>query len=82
MKQEEGTKDKKGVPNPLTTEQIERLKPLLKSRIPGEDGVGCFLCKWIYEDLEKNASLTDYPKGGQFPAPGKYQHLKLEGMLS
>jgi hypothetical protein len=82
MKQEEGAIEKKPVVQPLTTEQIERLKPLLKARIPDQDGVGCFLCKWIYEDIEKNGSLTDYPKGGQFPVPGKQQHLKLEGMMS
>lgn len=68
----------------LTKEQIDCLKPILKRRIPVDEGPGCFLCKWIYEDLEKNEKLTDYPKGsqeGQFPEAGKYQHLKLEGMI-
>lgn len=68
----------------LTKEQTDYVLPLLKGRIPVDDGPGCFLCKWIHEDLEKNGSLTDYPKGsqgGQFPASGKYRHLQLEGMV-
>lgn len=62
----------------LTKSEIDRLKPLLKDRIPVNDGPGCFLCKWIYEDLETSGNLT-----GQrdFPETGKYQHLKLEGMI-
>lgn len=71
--------EKKGESKPkLTKEEIDRLKPLLKARIPGEDGVGCFLCKWIYEDLEKHANLTG---ARDFPETGKYQHLKLERMI-
>lgn len=62
----------------LTNEEIERLKPILKARIPVADGPGCFLCKWIYEDIEKNGNLT-----GQrdFPEAGKHRHLQLEGMI-
>lgn len=65
----------------LTQEQIDCVKPLLKARIPVDDGPGCFLCKWIYEDLEKHLKLTDYPKGHSFGEPGKYRHLQLEGMI-
>ncbi len=62
----------------LTKEEIDRLKPLLKARIPVNDGPGCFLCKWIYEDIEKNGNLT-----GQrdFPETGKMIHMKLEGII-
>lgn len=68
----------------LTKEQIDHVMPLLKARIPVNEGPGCFLCKWIHEDLELNKNLTDYPKGsqsGQFPASGKYKHLQLEEMI-
>lgn len=62
----------------LTKDEIERLKPLLKQRIPVDDGPGCFLCKWIYEDVEKNGKLTGQR---EFPEAGKYQHLKLERLI-
>lgn len=75
---EEGKSEKK---TELTPEQVEIVKPLLKTRIPVEDGPGCFVCKWIYEDLEKNQKLTDYPKGQSFGEAGKYQHMRLEGMI-
>jgi len=70
----------------LTEEQITHVKPLLWARIPYpvDEGPGCFLCKWIFEDLELNKKLTDYPsgsQGGQFPASGKYRHLQLEEMI-
>jgi len=65
----------------LTLEQIGILKPRLKLTIPGEDGVGCFLCKWIYEDLEKNQKLTDYPKGNSLGEAGKHRHLQVEGLI-
>lgn len=62
----------------LTNDELERLKPILKGRIPVNDGPGCFLCKWILEDIEKNENLT-----GQrdFPETGKVRHLELEGMI-
>jgi hypothetical protein len=62
----------------LTKDEIDRLRPLLKERIPVGDGPGCFLCKWIHEDLETNGNLTGER---DFPEAGKYQHLKLEGMI-
>jgi hypothetical protein len=68
----------------LSKEEVARIKPLLQKRIPVEDGPGCFLCKWIYADLEANGNLTGYPKGnmgGEFPEEGKLLHLKLEGMV-
>lgn len=68
-------------PDGLTPEQIAYVKPLLKARIPVDDGPGCWLCKWIFEDLEKNQTLTDHPKGHSFGVPGKYRHLQLEGMI-
>lgn len=81
MKPEESEKKVDPV---LTEEQIVHVMPLLKARIPVDEGPGCFLCKWIFEDLELNKNLTDYPKGsqgGQFPAGGKYRHLQLEEMI-
>lgn len=64
---------------------MEELMRRLKPRIPDQNGVGCFLCKWIHEDLEKNGKLTDAhpPKNIDgstlFPADGKKKHLVLEG---
>lgn len=75
-----GESDKK-VDHTLVKDQIDYVMPLLKARIPMADGPGCFLCKWIYEDLEKNQKLTDYPKGHSFGEPGKYRHLQIEGMI-
>lgn len=68
----------------LTEEQIAHVMPLLKGRIPVDEGPGCFLCKWIFEDLVLNKKLTGYPKGAQgeqFPVSGKYKHLQLEGLI-
>jgi hypothetical protein len=62
----------------LKPEEIARLKPLLKARMPVGDGPGCFLCKWIYEDLEKNGNLTG---AREFPEGAKQVHLKLEELL-
>ncbi len=63
---------------------LSALKDKLLDRVPKtEDGPGCFLCKWILEDIAKNGKLTGYPKdyGGQsiFPDSGKEKHLALEG---
>lgn len=63
----------------LSKEEAERLKPLLKARVPVNDGPGCFLCKWILEDLETTGNLTGKR---EFPETGKLQHLKLEGMIA
>lgn len=68
----------------LTPDEIALTTPLLKKRIPVDEGPGCFLCKWIHEDLGINGKLTGYPKsdfGDQFPAASKVAHMKLEGML-
>ena len=73
--------NEKTLPVPdLSQEEIMRLKPLLKNRIPVNEGPGCFLCKWIHEDLEANGKLTDYPNK-QFPVSGKHRHLQLEYMI-
>ena len=62
----------------------ERIVEQLRAKVPVGDGPGCFLCKWILEDLEKNGALTGYPidfnGGGVFPRAGKILHLQLEGM--
>jgi len=74
--------EKKAPPWQPTQEQIAILKPLLKARIPVNEGPGCFLCKWIYEDLEKHGCLTNYSNGScDFPENAKHTHLKLEDMI-
>lgn len=46
---------------------------------------GCYLCKWIHEDVTANRALTDH--GGlvegfpRFPARSKAVHLRLERIL-
>jgi len=54
----------------------------LRRRIPTAQGVGCFLCKLIVEDFDKNGELTNGPKdfngNGIFPHPGKIEHIKHE----
>lgn len=70
-----------------TSEQLEVLKVKLRGRAPTAEGVGCFLCKWILGDLEKNGTLTNgYPEvcaDGKplFPLEGKLKHLALEGFV-
>jgi hypothetical protein len=44
---------------------------------------GCFLCKWIAEDLRVNKTVTNHPKSanipeGIFPATAKFLHLWVE----
>jgi hypothetical protein len=43
---------------------------------------GCFLCRWIQEDLAINGTLTAYPARPEdqvvFPVSGKLAHLGLE----
>lgn len=67
--------------------ELAALKEKLRARVPDKDGVGCFLCKWILEDLEKNGTLTKgYPETSidgkpLFPIEGKAEHLALEGFV-
>jgi hypothetical protein len=46
---------------------------------------GCFLCKWILQDLTQNGNLTGHPKaefaGATFPEEAKITHLRLEKIL-
>lgn len=64
---------------------LKRLKKALANRIPDRMDVGCFVCRWILEDLEKNGVPTDYPRdamgAGIFPWQGKMRHLELEGLV-
>ena len=58
----------------------KKLTAALALRAPG-----CFLCKYILEDLRRNGEFTDYPKNANlekplFPAAAKVWHLKLEGI--
>lgn len=57
----------------------------LKKRVPDKKGRGCFLCKWILEDLQKHGKLTETWKDGagwatSFPPEAKRKHLELEGI--
>lgn len=65
--------------------QRDRIVAEIEKRAPGPGGVGCFLCKWILEDLAKNPKLTGYPTDANgasvFPRAGKIDHLKLEGLF-
>ena len=49
----------------------------LKGRVDG-----CFLCRFILEDQEKNGKLTGYPLDGDgkgiFPVDAKMIHIQLE----
>lgn len=65
---------------------VKELKDRLLDRAP-KDGVGCFACAWILEDLHKNGRLTKHPQNAldgssQFPVEGKVDHLKVEGLWS
>lgn len=64
---------------------LDELKDRLRSRVPkDEDSPGCFLCKWILLDLEKNGKLKgwnmDQFDQPVFPKKGELAHLKLEGI--
>lgn len=72
---------------PQRIEQLEVLKEKLRARCPNAQDVGCHLCRWILEDLEKNGTLTNkHPEPcvdgkPHFPVEGKVKHLILEGFL-
>ncbi len=68
-------------------ERLNALKETLAGRKPDKDGVGCFLCGWILQDILKNGRLTDHPGKSidgsvQFAPPAKTEHLKLEGLCA
>jgi hypothetical protein len=64
--------------------QRELIISEVRKRAPDAKGIGCFLCKLIHEDLERNPKLTGYPNDTNgasiFPRAGKIEHLKLEGI--
>jgi hypothetical protein len=68
-------------PSARLTPAVEALAAALEAR-----AAGCFLCKWIAEDLRMNGVLTKHPKswGGDavFPVEGKALHLAVEGLLT
>lgn len=47
---------------------------------------GCFLCRFILEDIEKNKKLTGYPLEsdgkGQFPVEAKIRHIEILKLYS
>lgn len=62
------------------------LKSCLASRVPDAQDVGCILCKFILDDLEKNGRLTNkhpepcFDGTPVFPVTGKLKHLQIEGL--
>lgn len=55
----------------------------LKKRVPDKHGRGCFLCKWILEDLKENGKLTETWKDASgwstsFTPEAKRKHMELE----
>lgn len=72
-------------PDLLRAPERQQILHKVSTRVPQGDGPGCFLCKWIFEDLTKNGKLTDEPKehsgAGMFPILSKTRHLELEGFL-
>jgi len=64
---------------------METLLEKLRGRIRSLPESGCFLCRWILQDLEKHGKFTDvWPEKNHdgsvlFPATGKIVHVKLEG---
>jgi hypothetical protein len=64
---------------------MDELKAALRARSEKLPETGCFMCRWILEDLERHGRLTDeWPTKNHdgsplFPASGKLIHLKLEG---
>src|SRR4029077_9170054 len=63
------------VPSPETLAMLERKRPAW-------DGIGCFLCGWILEDLADHGKLTGYPLDTNdkavFPVDGMLKHVTLE----
>ena len=63
-------------------ELSDETKALLDKRKVNKSGKGCFLCSLILKDVEKHGHLTGYPydtvNAGQFPIPGKLEHIRLE----
>lgn len=69
-------------------DRLSVLKERLAGRIRELPERGCFLCRWILEDLERHGKLTDvWPEKNHdgsvlFPAKGKLNHIWLEGFWS
>lgn len=65
--------------------QREWIVSELRKKAPNEKGIGCFLCKWIVEDLDRGGPLTGWPidfnGSAIFPRAGKLEHIRLEGFL-
>lgn len=63
---------------------LTELKVELLQRSLNAAGEGCFLCRWVLEDLDAHGKLTDgndqhsEAGKGMFPKKAKLAHLKLE----
>jgi hypothetical protein len=61
----------------VVTDDLDRVIAELEPR-----AAGCFMCRWIQEDLAINGKLTGHPARSEeqivFPVGGKLAHLKLE----
>jgi hypothetical protein len=81
----ENSESKKDMIEGHKKKQREWITSELKKKAPDKDGVGCFLCKWIVEDLARGGPLTGWPfdsnGGAIFPRSGKIDHIRLEGFL-
>jgi hypothetical protein len=62
-------------------ERLSVIRERLKLRVPNDQGVGCFLCRLILEDLEDGkltGMIIDLQKQPVFPRGGELAHLRLE----
>ena len=65
--------------------RLKILREQLRARVPNGDGVGCFLCQRILQDLEdgKISGVLPDAHGNQiFPREGELAHLQLEGFMT
>ncbi len=74
----------------IDPKQRERLKPIIerlqvKATEPNGDGVGCWMCYRVLEDLLEDGKLSGsvpdsfgYPT---FPRSGQLKHLQVEGIF-
>ena len=76
------------MPETEPTPDPELLNPIiekLRLRVPDSNGVGCFLCRGILEDLVDDGKLTGALCGEyghpSLPREGELAHLKLEGII-
>jgi hypothetical protein len=66
------------------SDETRKLLESRSTRMEKGEQVGCFLCRFILEDMQANGKLTAYPKDaegkGAFPVEAKVRHITLEKM--